>query len=126
MDYASPSLNISQSAPWWALPAATLAGVLITVAATVTLELLRARRDREARLFDARRETYTSIATLVRRQMALLKHGFSVTNEPHEVVVPEEARKVHRGAEVLASLIGSAELVDAIGYQYQCTLEALG
>ena len=58
--------------------------------------------------------------------MALLKHGFSVTNEPHEVVVPEEARKVHREAEVLASLIGSAELVDAIGYQYQCTLEALG
>jgi hypothetical protein len=99
MDYASPSLNISQSAPWWALPAATLAGVLITVAATVTLELLRARRDREARLFDARRETYTSIATLVRRQMALLNHGFSVANEPHEVVVPEEARKVHREAE---------------------------
>jgi DNA transposition AAA+ family ATPase len=37
---------------------------------------------------------------------------------------PEEVRAIHREAAVQASLVGSPELVEAIDYQYQCTLEA--
>lgn len=110
--------------PWWAVPTATLAGVMITVAATATLEHFRGLREREARLSDTRRQAYTEIASLVRRQMALLKEGYEnfQARRPHST--PEEARETHRQAAVLASLIGSPELVDTVDLQYQTSLEA--
>lgn len=111
--------------PWWAVPAATLAGVVITVAATATLEHFRAKRERDVRLFDARQKAYTKIASLVRRGMTLLKEGreaFQRQDLPD--VVPKEVRDAHRRAAVLASLIGSAELVEAIDLHYQTNLEA--
>jgi hypothetical protein len=43
-----------------------------------------------------------------------------------KLLYPRRLERFIARLKVLASLIGSAELVDAIGYQCQCTLEALG
>jgi hypothetical protein len=126
MEHLSSALSAASSTPWWAVPAATLSGVLITVAATVTLEFLRARRERDTRLFDERRQTYASIADLMRRQMILLNDGSASFYRGAKVTVPEEVRKIHREAAIIASLIGSSELVDVIDSQYQCSLEVWG
>ncbi len=56
--------------------------------------------------------------------MRLLLDGQAAFITGARVMVTDETRKVHREAAILASLIGSAELVEAIDYQYQCTLEA--
>jgi hypothetical protein len=123
-DFSFVANAASSGAPWWVVSAATLAGVLITVAATVTLEMLRARRDRDARLFDERRQAYAAIADLVRRQVVILNDGQAAFIKGVQVKLSDETRAIHREAALLASLIGSPELVDAIDYQYQCTLEA--
>lgn len=125
MNYLSAAIANIQATPWWAIPAATIAGVLITVAATTTLEFRRSVRDRNARLFDLRRQAYATIADLIRRQMGALNMANSRNpGQDTDFRAPEEVRAIHREAAVQASLVGSPELVEAIDYQYQCTLEA--
>jgi hypothetical protein len=123
--FISAASSAAPAAPWWAIPAATVSGVLITVAATVTLEVLRGRRDREVRLSDVRRQTYANIADMIRRQMSFLADEISKFEKGEVIGVSDEPRNNHNEAAVQASLVGSTELAEAIDYLYQLTLEAL-
>jgi hypothetical protein len=117
-------LQVAPYDPWWAIPAATLAGVIITVAATTVIEYFRGRREKQVRFFEARRQEYTGIESLVKQEMRLLADGYKALQVGGEIKPPQRAMRAHRLAAAAASLISSPIVAESIDYHYQCVLEA--
>jgi hypothetical protein len=57
--------------------------------------------------------------------MGMLKDTYSAFEHGEKTLPSEDVRTLHREAAVLASMTGSAELVDAIDDQYQYVLDVL-